>query len=697
MYMRRQRILAIFALAGLLLNSVSSMIVARAQAAEVRAIVFPVLGSTSFGNDFGDPRSGGRVHEGNDILGAKMQPLISAVDGEIAYVAYPEPDWGFSVYIRDRDGYQYRYLHMNNDTPGTDDGRGGGMLAYAPDIMPGNPVVKGQLIGWMGDSGNAEGTRSHLHFEIRQPGGNPINPYESLLAAERRIAAVPRPPMPAETLPYGELEVGAAVAVGNFDNTPTMEFVTGPGPGGGPHVRTFDGNVVLSSPDRSSDHNHTSQSLTISRPLGLSSGDVMLAAIATRSSPLISAPFGWIMVRNDVISGNLTQAMYTKTASGNEPSSYTWTFSQAVVASGGILSFDDVDATNPVEAHGGEVSETPSFNIVAPALTTRSPNMHVVGFFSSASDTHIRPPQDMTERWDEDSNEDTLNVTIEAADMLQTTAGNTGTKEAVANNEAQSIGQLVALRIRTTALNFKPASFYAYAPGFIGGIDVAAGDVDGDGVDEIVTAAGPGGGPHVRIFKADGTPVGNGFMAYDPGFVGGVRVSAGDVDGDGKAEIITGAGPGGGPHVRVFRADGTPVLSFFAYNANFRGGIDVGAADGTIATGPGVGGGPHVRVFDKSGNIKSEFMAYDPLFSGGIRVATAEMRFSFSGPEIVTSPASGGGPDFRMFSQTGEQLDQVQAFEEWWIGGFEIGAGDGRTMVASGPGGRRASVRAGPQ
>ena len=89
---------------------------------------------------------------------------------------------------------------------------------------------------------------------------------------------------------------------------------------------------------------------------------------------------------------------------------------------------------------------------------------------------------------------------------------------------------------------------------------MAAGDVTGDGIAEIITGAGPGGGPHVRAFTSGGgvTEV-IGLYAYDPAFGGGVSVAAGDETGDGIADIITGAGAGGGPHVRVLDVSGVTV------------------------------------------------------------------------------------------------------------------------------------------
>ena len=103
-------------------------------------------------------------------------------------------------------------------------------------------------------------------------------------------------------------------------------------------------------------------------------------------------------------------------------------------------------------------------------------------------------------------------------------------------------------------------------------------------MDEIITGAGPSGGPHVRVIKVSGGALTElaGFYAYDPAFPGGVYVACGDVTGDGLAEVITGAGPSGGPHVRAFSLAGggvTEVASFFAYDPAFPGGVTVAAAD----------------------------------------------------------------------------------------------------------------------
>jgi FG-GAP-like repeat len=111
-------------------------------------------------------------------------------------------------------------------------------------------------------------------------------------------------------------------------------------------------------------------------------------------------------------------------------------------------------------------------------------------------------------------------------------------------------------------------------------VRVASCDMTGDGVPEIVTAAGPGGGPHVRVFDGETGaqlpgPWGS-FFAYDPAFTGAVFVACADVNGDRVPDIVTGPGAGGGPHVWVFSGmDGTEITGFFAYAAAFTGGVFV--------------------------------------------------------------------------------------------------------------------------
>lgn len=152
------------------------------QAEQILDIHFPVEGEVTFSNDFDHPR-GDKLHRATDIFAEKLTPVLAAQDGVITFMPIPEPSWGFGIFMRGNDGYNYHYIHLNNDTPGTDDGEGGPKYAYAHGLKAGSRVERGQVIGWLGDSGNAEQTPPHLHFEIEDKQGNRINPYFSLLKA----------------------------------------------------------------------------------------------------------------------------------------------------------------------------------------------------------------------------------------------------------------------------------------------------------------------------------------------------------------------------------------------------------------------------------------------------------------------------------------------------------------------------------
>jgi hypothetical protein len=170
--------------------------------------------------------------------------------------------------------------------------------------------------------------------------------------------------------------------------------------------------------------------------------------------------------------------------------------------------------------------------------------------------------------------------------------------------------------------------FLPYQATFTGGLNIAVGRVEGREKKERIIAAPARGRAAVGAFTASGA-MRFGFPVYDPAFKGGVFVAAGDVDGDGVAEIVTGPGTGGGPHVRVFRPDGTERFGFFAYAQQMTGGVRVAVGDLSgdgrveLVTVPGPGYPSQVRVFTRLGKPLTQyrFLAYDPAFLGGAYVS----------------------------------------------------------------------------
>ncbi len=243
-------------------------------------------------------------------------------------------------------------------------------------------------------------------------------------------------------------------------------------------------------------------------------------------------------------------------------------------------------------------------------------------------------------------------------------------------------GRPARVTVRAAADGQVLQSFLPFGPTFTGGATVAAGDFDGDGVPELVVGAGPGGGPHVRVVTAAGAELAS-FFAFDPAFTGGVSVAAADFDGDGAADLVVGAGAGGGPHVRVFRgATRAELASFFAYDPAFSGGVNVAAADLTgdglaeVITGAGAGGGPHVRVFaGRTGAANGGFYSYAPDFRGGVVVAAGDTDGD-GRAEVLTAAGPGGGPHVRAVTAAGVPVTEVMAFAADVRGGTGVAAGD---------------------
>lgn len=158
---------------------------ARGEQAPPFEIVFPQeTYPTAFSDTYGHSRSGGRSHKGTDLLAPRMTEIYAIADGVVIFVGINNLS-GRNVKVDHGDGWESYYLHMNNDNPGSDDGRASWDLTVAPGIVEGSTVSAGQLIGWVGDSGNAEGTTPHTHFELRR-NGQSLNAYSLLVDAYER-------------------------------------------------------------------------------------------------------------------------------------------------------------------------------------------------------------------------------------------------------------------------------------------------------------------------------------------------------------------------------------------------------------------------------------------------------------------------------------------------------------------------------
>ncbi len=224
--------------------------------------------------------------------------------------------------------------------------------------------------------------------------------------------------------------------------------------------------------------------------------------------------------------------------------------------------------------------------------------------------------------------------------------------------------------------------FLALDQQFEGGLDVDTGDFDGDGDEEIVVGAGKNGGPMVQILESDGTVISQ-FFVYDERIHTGIKVAAGDLDNDGIDEIVTGVEYGGGPHVRVFDMQGNIKLTpgFFAFDSGFRGGVDVTVGDydgdgkNEIAAAAGPSGSPHVRIFNKTGDyLGTDFRPFADDNRGGVSIASAR-AFNDSKDVLVTGVNAAAEAWVKVYDNDGTILGEWKAFDGLYTG-VSVGVAD---------------------
>jgi hypothetical protein len=177
------------ALLILLTLLITAGVAAASSSAKVPALVFPVLGDATYTDDFGDPRGQGR-HEANDIMAPRRALALAAESGTVKFWTTSSRA-GCMLYLEGVSGTEYLYVHLNNDLTSENDNQGTCVpgVAYMKGMKSGATVLAGEPIGYVGDSGDADGIHPHLHFEVHPNGGAAVSPYPYLRKARKLLFA----------------------------------------------------------------------------------------------------------------------------------------------------------------------------------------------------------------------------------------------------------------------------------------------------------------------------------------------------------------------------------------------------------------------------------------------------------------------------------------------------------------------------
>jgi len=159
--------------------------------AKAPRIVFPVIGEARLTDSFGDARGQGG-HQGEDIMAPRKATVVAVEAGTVKFWT-TSARAGCMLYLYGASGTTYLYIHLNNDLTKENDNRGTCVpgVAYWPGLASGDKVEAGEPIAYNGDSGDANSSGPHLHFEIHPGGGGAVAPYPYLMKAQRLLFAAP--------------------------------------------------------------------------------------------------------------------------------------------------------------------------------------------------------------------------------------------------------------------------------------------------------------------------------------------------------------------------------------------------------------------------------------------------------------------------------------------------------------------------
>lgn len=330
----------------------------------------------------------------------------------------------------------------------------------------------------------------------------------------------------------------------------------------------------------------------------------------------------------------------------------------------------------------------------------------------------------------------TFSVTVAATDAAGCTGSATYTLKVSPSTNVIAVGPDTGLpgvvrHFEPSGVQVNAAEYAPFGMSWVGGVRVARADFTGDGVADTVVAAGPGGAPLVSVYDGASSTLFVSLQAFEPSFTGGVNVAAGDITGDGRADLVVatatgtprvrvfngrtgaqivdfvpftaagasgafvavgdmngdtfgdllvGAGPGGEARILALNgATGAVLHDILVFGTDFRGGVHVASADlngdgrADLIAGAGAGGGPYVRAYNgASGALLRDFLAFDAAFRGGVRVAAADLNAD-GHAEIVTAAGPGGAPEVRIVhGTTNAVISTFLAYPSWVTSGVFV-------------------------